>query len=161
MKKLKFLSVLLVVFMLATLMVGCTSEEQDELITYVEDTCDEFDDDHKEVIDLYNEAIKFDSTESVIEALEKDVLPKSNALIEKQKDIDFKNSKLEKVHGLLIESLELEHKAYETMLTLQKEDNSLLVDKIEEYFDDASEKFDEYLDKREKLATDLDVEFED
>jgi len=158
MKKIKFLYIIALIAMLAAFVVGCSSESADELVTYINDTCNDLDEDYKEVYDKYVEVTKSDDNEEIVSVLEEDIIPKSQALIEKAEEIEFNDKEIEKVHNIYIEHIKLRHSAYENVLKAVKEDNTEYIDEANNLIADADLKIEEYDDARNKLAKELGVE---
>ena len=158
MKNFKLISIVTIVVMLASFMVGC-SGAADEFTAYINETSYDILQDEDDVIRKLDPNAD-DST--IVNQLETEVIPGYKDLIEKAKKLSFEEESIEDLNDILVEYLEEKLKMYEAYYGVYTTND---VDEIEDFSaqlsassEKAREINDKFSDKRDKLAKEYGVE---
>ncbi len=158
MKNFKLISIVTIVVMLASFMVGC-SGAADEFTVYINETSYDILQDEDDVIRKLDPNAD-DST--IVNQLETEVIPGYKDLIEKAKKLSFEEESIEDLNDILVEYLEEKLKMYEAYYGVYTTND---VDEIENFSaqlsassEKAREINDKFSDKRDKLAKEYGVE---
>lgn len=158
MKNFKLISIVTIVVMLASFMVGCSSAA-DEFTAYINETSYDILQDEDDVIRKLDPNAD-DST--IVNQLETEVIPGYKDLIEKAKKLSFEEESIEDLNDILVEYLEEKLKMYEAYYGVYTTND---VDEIEDFSaqlsassEKAREINDKFSDKRDKLAKEYGVE---
>lgn len=126
----------------------------------------EYVEDEKEYINLtldYEQMISENSDDLATQEtqLTEEIIPKSQALLDKVKSNEFEEEEVQDVHNILIESEELRHEAVEKELEAIQTGSDDTMDEAFEIQEKAREKKQAFLDKLNELVEEYDLEVDE
>ena len=158
MKKVKLISLTLIVIMFAVFMAGC-SGASDEFTTYVNESCYDI---LQAEIDATETLDPNGYEEEITDSLENDVIPAYKELIEKTNSLTFEEKEIEDLNKILVEYLEKKldmYDAYLDVYTASTEAKVLSASEDMALAKEESDKlYEKFCDERDKLAKELGVE---
>jgi len=158
MKKLAAILLFFGLFLLA----ACTSETQDELLTYINDDVKKLGQTEDKVVKKYDREREADhqDDEKFHAKLKDEIIPEYTALIDQAKAVKIKDPELKKIHEKYISAAETQNDAFETILKAIETEDEGLIDEANDKLATGRKGMKDYRTSLEKMADENDIKLE-
>ncbi|MCA0987527.1 hypothetical protein [Guptibacillus algicola] len=149
-------------FLLIVMLVGCSDEVQDDLVSYWQDSMTPLLQEEKLIIGTYDSVVGANSTDdhTTYATLIDDVIPKYTDYIEDVEAVTIETAELQEVHEIYVTSLKTQHAGFLTLVEAFEQEDAALVEEANAKLDEAKELMEAYNTGIQKLASEHDVTFE-